>query len=53
MSIRDEEDRILKRLDEIQHERPEAPEAALAHALILLNHKVDLILLGLRSRPPA
>ena len=53
MSIADEETRILKRLGEIADEKPETPEAALATALIMLNHKLDMILIQLRSRPLA
>lgn len=43
-SIKDEEAGILQRLGDIEDKRPETPEAALAVALIMLNHKLDLVL---------
>ena len=52
-SIADEETRILIRLGEIKDKGPETPEAALATALIMLNRKLDMILIQLQSRPPA
>lgn len=48
-----EEELILDRLDEIIHEDPDAPDAALAAALVMLNHKLDMVLSLLTSRPPA
>ena len=46
MSIKDEETDILNRLGAIADNEPEGPEAALADGIIMLNHKIDMILLN-------
>ncbi len=56
MSIRDEEDRILKRLGKLMDNEPETPEAVLATTLFMLNRKIDMVLIqlgSLSSRPLA
>jgi hypothetical protein len=46
MSIADEEADILNRLGKIVDNEPDSPTAALADGIIMLNHKIELILMN-------